>query len=121
MLDSAVCRKVRAAKPGSVNVESLRELKDLLDLAQSASGELAKEAEHQYLLNAGGADVTVAASPAPCSTLAAGLPSLETADESVLGGPIERCSTEDDAAGSSTAPAALRQVPRRGSGPRGGR
>jgi hypothetical protein len=121
MLDSAVCCKLRAAKPGSVNVESLRELKDLLDLAQSASSELAKEAEHQYLLNAGGADVKVAASPAPCSTLAAGLPSLETADESVVGGPIERCSTEDDAAGSSTTPAALRQVPRRGSGPRGGR
>jgi len=121
MLDSAVCCQVRAAKPGSVNLESLQELKDLLHLAQSASGELAKEAEHQYLLNAGGADVKVAASPAPCTTLAAGVPSLETADESVMGGPIERCSTEDGAAGSSTTPAALRQVPRRGSGPRGGR
>ena len=121
MLDSAVCCQVRAAKPGSVNLESLQELKDLLHLAQSASSELAKEAEHQYLLNAGGADVKVAASPAPCTTLAAGVPSLETADESVMGGPIERCSTEDGAAGSSTTPAALRQVPRRGSGPRGGR
>jgi hypothetical protein len=66
MLDSAVCCRVRAAKPGNVNVETLRELRRLLHLALCASGELAKDTKHQYLLNAGGADVN-AASLGPCS------------------------------------------------------
>jgi hypothetical protein len=120
MLDSAVCRKVRIAKPGSVNVESLRELKCLLHLVQSASGELAKETEHQYFLNAGGADVNVAASHAPCSTPAVCVPSPETTDESVMGGSIDRCSAEDGAVARATPPASLHQVPRRGSGQGGG-
>jgi hypothetical protein len=77
MLDSAVYSEVRAAKPGSVNLESRRELKYVLHLAQSASGELATKAEYEYWLNAGGADVKVAALPVLCSALAAGMPSLE--------------------------------------------
>src|SRR5262245_64819305 len=60
MLDSAVCRNMRAAKPGSVSVESMRELKHILHLVQRGPGGLANEGEHQYWLNAGGADVNVA-------------------------------------------------------------
>jgi hypothetical protein len=115
MLDSAVCCKVRVAKPGSVSVEFLRELQYLLYLAQSASGELAKEAEHQYLLNAGGTDVNVAASQAPCATPAVCMPSLETTDQPDMGGSVDRCSPEDGAVARPTPPASLRPVPRRGS------
>ncbi len=121
MLDAAVCCKARVAKPGNVSVESLRELKYLLHLVQSASGELAKEAAHQYLLNAGGTDVNVAASQAPRSTPAVCMPSLETTDESVMGGSVDRCPAEDGAVARATPPASLRPVPRRGSGQGGGR
>ena len=120
MLDSAVCHKVRPAKPGNVNVESLRELRYLLNLTPGASGELAKDAEHQYLLNAGGADVNVA-SPGPCSTVAVCLPPLESRDESTMGCSLDRCSTEDCAVAGTTAPASLRLIPHHRSSRGGGR
>ena len=56
MLDVAVCCKIRVVKSGLANVESLRELRALLHSAQRARGDIALEAQHRYLLDAGGAD-----------------------------------------------------------------
>ncbi len=94
MLDRAVCSNMRVAKSGSVRVESLRELKRLLQV-QIASARLAKDSEHQYLLNEGGADINVAASQAPRPTSAAGVPSLESTDDSRMAKEImrRRCRT----------------------------
>ena len=121
MLDSAVCGNLRVARPGNANVESLRELKHQLHLIQSASGGLAREAEHQYLLKAGGAGVHVAASQAFRATPAVCLPKLEATDESVLDGSVNRCSAEDGALARTTPPALLHPSPWRRSGPGGGR
>lgn len=119
MLDRAVCCKIHVAKPGSVRVESLRQLRHLLNVVQSASARLANDSEHQYLLNAGGADINVAASQAPRPTSAAGVPSLESTDESIVAGSVDGYSAEDGAVARATPTAALRRVPRR-EGSRGG-
>jgi hypothetical protein len=59
MLDVAVCCKIRSAKVSVVDVESLRELKTLLRSTLPSDLDLATQAQHRYLLNAGGADVDV--------------------------------------------------------------
>jgi hypothetical protein len=108
MLDSAACCRIRAAKSGNVNVESLREIGRLLHLVLCTSGELAKDAEHRYLLNAGGADVDAASSPGSCSTVNVCLSPLESGEESTLGCSLDRCPAEDCAITGTTSPAAQR-------------
>jgi len=115
MLDVAVCCKIRVVKSGLANVESLRELRALLHSAQRARGDIALEAQHRYLLDAGGADVNVADSRGTPSTLVV----CSSASQAALDGSVARCSTEDSAIADAVAAAALRQTPGRGPG-RGG-
>jgi hypothetical protein len=115
MLDVAVCCKIRVVKSGLANVESLRELRALLHSAQPARGDIALEAQHRYLLDAGGADVNVADSRGTPSTPVV----CSSASQAALDGSVARCSTEDSAIADAVAAAALRQTPGRGPG-RGG-
>jgi hypothetical protein len=115
MLDVAVCCKIRVVKSGLANVESLRELRALLHSAQRARGDIALEAQHRYLLDAGGADVNVADSRGTPSTPVV----CSSASQAALDGSVARCSTEDSAIADAVAAAALRQTPGRGPG-RGG-
>ena len=115
MLDVAVCCKIRVAKSGLANVESLRELKALLHSVQRARGDIVREAQHRYLLNAGGADVTIAASRGnPSTPVVCSSPS-----QAALEGSVARCSTEDSAIADAVAAAAWRPISGRGPG-RGG-
>jgi hypothetical protein len=115
MLDVAVCCKIRVVKSGLANVESLRELRALLHSAQRARGDIALEAQHRYLLDAGGADVNVADSRGTPSTPVV----CSSASQAALDGSVARCSREDSAIADAVAAAALRQTPGRGPG-RGG-
>jgi hypothetical protein len=115
MLDVAVCCKIRVVKSGLANFESLRELRALLHSAQPARGDIALEAQHRYLLDAGGADVNVADSRGTPSTPVV----CSSASQAALDGSVARCSTEDSAIADAVAAAALRQTPGRGPG-RGG-
>ena len=121
MLDSAACSRVRAAKSGNVNVESLRELRRLLHSVLCTSGELAKSAEHRYLLSAGGADVHAAWSPEHCSTVVVCVPPVESREESIVACSLDRCSAEDCAVAGTTAPASQRLIARRRPSRGGGR
>ena len=121
MLDSAACRRVRLASAGNVNVESLHELRHLLDLVLCTSGELAKDAEHRYLLNAGGADVNVAWPSGPCSTAVVCEPPVKSREESTLGDSLYRCSAEDRAIARTTPPTSPHLIVRDSRSRRGGR
>jgi hypothetical protein len=59
MLDAAACCKIQAAKSSVANVESLRELKVVLQPARRIDPEFAIQTQHPCLLDAGGADVSV--------------------------------------------------------------
>ena len=115
MLDVAACCKMRIAKSGLANVESLHELKALLHSGQRAGGDIMPEAQHQYLLDAGGADVTVADSKGIHSTPVV----CSSPSQAVLDGFAVRCPTENSAIADAVAEAALRQTRGRGRG-RGG-
>ena len=113
MLDVAVCCRTRLCEAGFASAQSLRELKEVLQAAQSRSRASAVlKTEHQYLLNAGGADggiggvAEVEPTPVVCSS------AMEpTLDQSVV-----RCSTKDRAIAGAVAETASR-----GSGKRGKR
>ena len=115
MLDGAACCKIRTARSGVANIESLRELKALLDCAKDTDRAYGIQAQHQYLVDAGGADVNVAESTGIRSTPVV----CSSASQAALDGSVVRCSTEDSAIADATAAAALRQTPGRGRG-RGG-
>jgi hypothetical protein len=59
MLDAAACCKIQASKCKVANVESLRELKALLQPTRRIDLEFAIQTQHPCLLDAGGADVSV--------------------------------------------------------------
>ena len=115
MLDVAVCCKIRIAKSGLANVESLRELKALLHFVQRARGDIVREAQHRYLLNAGGTDVNIADSRGTPSTPVV----CSSASQAALEKSVARCSTEDSAIADAVAAAAWRPISGRGPG-RGG-
>jgi len=115
MLDVVACCKTRVAKSGLANLESLRELKALLHSARRAQGNIVPAAQHQYLLEAGGADVTVADSRGIHSTPVV----CSSASQAALDGFAVRCSTEDSTIADAVAAAAWRPNPDRGRG-RGG-
>jgi len=113
MLDAVVCCKVRTAKSGVANVESLRQLKALLESTQRTDLDLAIQAQHRYLLNAGGADARVVE---PTEIHAASVV-RSSASPTRLAGTVTRDSTKGCAITERTAPAAeLRTECRPGSG-----
>jgi hypothetical protein len=59
MLDAAACCKIQVSKCKVANVESLRELKVLLQPTRRIDPEFAIQTQHPCLLDAGGADVRV--------------------------------------------------------------
>ena len=93
MFDIAVCSRARMVKPGFASVQSLRELREILQSAQHRrQSDSTPEAQHQYLLP-GGADGGIAGpaeiepTPVVCSS----------ATQSPVDGSVVRCSTEDSA------------------------
>jgi len=115
MLDVAVGCKIRVAQSGLANVESLRELKGLLHSAPRARGDIAWEAQHRYLLDAGGADVPIADSRETPSTPVV----CSSACPAAWEGSVARCSTENSAMAEAVAAAAWRPISGREPG-RGG-
>ena len=103
MLDVATCCKTRLSRPGFASVQSLRELKQVLQSAHAAVRDHTRpETQHRYLLEAGGADGDIACpaeiEPTPVACSSAIQPAL---DRSAVG-----CSTKDRAlagAGTKTA------------------
>jgi hypothetical protein len=115
MLDTAVCCKIRTAKAGVANAASLRELITLLRSAQRKDLDLAIQAQHRYLLNAGGADVGIAESTEIRSTGVVWSATSETG----LAGAVTRNSREGFAIAEPTAEATERKI-ERPSGRKGG-
>jgi len=114
MLDVAVCCKIRSAKASVADVESLRELKTLLRSTLPSDLDLATQAQHRYLLNAGGADVDIVE---PAEIHSAGVVCCP-ASETGLAETVTRNTTEGSAIAGSTAAAAESGIVRRSS--RGG-
>jgi hypothetical protein len=111
MLDIATCCKTRVCKPGFAIAQSLRELKEVLQSAQPrAHADDTPEAQHRYLLDAGGADGDIAGpaeiEPTPVVCSSAMQPTL---DRSVV-----RCSTKDSAVGGTVTEAASTHSGRHG-------
>src|SRR5215469_3578974 len=105
MLDVAACCKTRASKPGFASVQSLRELKELLQSAPRAQAHDLSEAQHRYLLDAGGADGGIDGSaeiePTPVACSSAVQPAL---DRSVV-----RCQAKNSAITGAVTDAASRK------------
>jgi hypothetical protein len=115
MLDAVACCKIRAASSSVANVDSLRELKALLQPTRGMDPEFAIQTQHPYLLDAGGADVSVVKATEIHPTRAVCAPSTETG----LEGALPRGSTGDSAIAGATAAAAWCKTERRTDG-RGG-
>src|SRR5438270_8337695 len=103
MLDVAACSKTALSNLAFVSADSLRELKEILESARlRAQLPTTPETQHQYLQDAkdaegGTADPTeTEATSVICSSLV----------QSVLGRPVARHSTEDDAAAGAVTQAA---------------
>ena len=116
MLDVAAYCKIRFAKSGLANVESLQELRALLQSAQRAGGATAPDAQYRYLLDAGKADVNPAEATGIQSTPVVCPSALQLA----LDRSVARCSTEDSATAGAIAATASRR-PSRGSSKGGAR
>jgi hypothetical protein len=96
-------------------IESLRELKALLGSGRRAGGDDMQENQHHYVLDAGGADVSVAGSDEIQSTALV----CSAPQQPVLGRALVRCATEDSAIVDATSAAAPGLIHRQGNG-RGG-
>ena len=116
MLDAAACCEIQTAKCSVVNVESLRELKTLLRSIQHSDLDLLTQAQHRYLLNAGGADVGVVE---PAEIHSAGVV-CSAESETGLAGIITGDATGGSAIADSAAAAAAEPKIGRRSGARGG-
>jgi len=106
MLDVAACCKTRVSKPGFASAQSLRDLKEVLQSAlPRAQAHDASEAQHRYLLDAGGADGGIDGSaeiePTPVACSSAMQPTL---DRSVV-----RCQTKNSAITGAATEAASRK------------
>ncbi len=108
MLDAAACCKIQAAKSSVVNVESLRELKELLQPTRRIDPEFAIQTQHPYLLDAGGADVSVIKPTEFDPTHAVCPPESNTG----LAGAIPRGATEGSATDGAVAAATRRKTER---------
>jgi hypothetical protein len=111
MLDVVACCKTRVSQPGFASAQSLRELKEVVQSAlPRAQAYDTSEAQHRYLLDAGGADGGIDGSaeiePTPVVCSSAMQPEL---DRSVV-----RCSTKDSPIGGAVIEAAPRNSRRRG-------
>jgi hypothetical protein len=100
---------IRSAKVSVVDVESLRELKTLLRSTLPSDLDLATQAQHRYLLNAGGADVDVIE---PAEIHSAGVV-CSPASETGLAETVTRNTTEGSAITGSTAAATESRIVRR--------
>jgi len=106
MLDVAACCKTRVSKPGFASAQSLRELKEVLQsVLPRAQAHDTSEAQHRYLLDAGGADGGIDGSaeiePTPVACSSAMQPAL---DRSVV-----RCPTRNSAIAGAVTEAASRR------------
>lgn len=101
MLDAAACCKIQASKCRVANVESLRELKELLPPTQRIDLEFANQTQHPCLLDAGGADVSVIEPTEVHATRAVCSPESNTG----LAGTIPRGATEGPATAGAAAAA----------------
>jgi hypothetical protein len=114
MFDAAACCKIRTAGSSVATVESLRELQAVLGSTQGSDLDLAIQAQHRYLLDTGGADVSVVE---PSEIYSTGVV-CSAASETELARTGSRDATESSALADPTA-AAGRKIGRR-SGNRGG-
>lgn len=104
MLDTVACCKIRTAKSSVVDLDALRDLKVLLSSTRRSDAEFAIQAQHPYLLDAGGADVSVVEPSEADPTGALCAPATQTG----LAGTVPRDATEDSAVAGVTAAAARR-------------
>lgn len=115
MFDAPTCCKIQSAGSSVVTVEALRELKAVLRSTEHSHGDLAIQAQHPYLQNAGGADVDAVG---PTEIHATGVV-CSAASETGLAGIVVRDATKGFAIVDATASAAECKIGRR-SGNRGG-
>jgi hypothetical protein len=108
MLDAAACCKIQASKCKVANVESLRELKALLQPTRRIDLEFAIQTQHPCLLDAGGADVSVIEPTEVHPTRAVCSPESNTG----LAGTIPRGATEGSATAGDAAAATRRKTER---------
>ena len=114
MFDAAACCKIRTAGSSVATVESLRELQAVLGSTQRSDLDLAIQAQHRYLLDTGGADVSVVE---PTEIYSTGVV-CSAASETELARTGSRDATESSALADPTAAAGCK-IGRR-SGNRGG-
>ena len=112
MLDAAACCKIQVSKCKVANVESLRELKVLLQPTRRIDPEFAIQTQHPCLLDAGGADVSAIEPTEVHPTRAVCSPESDTG----LVGTIPRGATESFATAGAAAAATRRRMERRTSG-----
>ena len=112
MLDAAACCKIQACKCKVANVESLRELKALLQPTQWINLEFANQTQHPCLLDAGGADVSVIEPTEVHPTRAV----CSAESDTGLAGTIPRSAPEGSATAGAAAAATRRKTEHRTSG-----
>ena len=112
MLDAAACCKIQVSKCKVANVESLRELKVLLQPTRRIDPEFAIQTQHPCLLDAGGADVSAIEPTEVHPTRAVCSPESDTG----LAGTIPSGATEGSATAGVAAAATRRKTERRTSG-----
>jgi hypothetical protein len=112
MLDAAACCKIQASKCRVANVESLRELKELLQPTRRIDPEFAIQSQHPCLLDAGGADVSVIEPTEVHPTRAV----CSAESDTGLAGTIPRGAPEGSATAGAAAAATHRKTERRTSG-----
>jgi hypothetical protein len=112
MLDAAACCKIQSSKCKVANVESLRELKALLQPTRRVDPEFAIQTQHPCLLDAGGADVSVIEPTQVYPTRAV----CSAESDTGLAGTIPRSAPEGSATAGATAAATRRKTERRTSG-----
>src|SRR5215831_9642961 len=106
MLDVATCGKTRLSRPGFASVQFLRELKEVLQSAPArVRDHAAPETQHQYLLDAGGADGDIACPAEIEPTRVVG----SSAKQIALDRSVVRCPKQDRALAGTITAAASRQ------------
>ena len=114
MLDVAACGKMRVFKSAIASVQSLRELRQILESAQRPTTNI-PEPQHRYWLDIGGADgsITGPAKNEPAHDV------CSSAMPPALDSSVARCATQDNLLDGAVPEAASRKSCRSGNG-RGG-
>jgi len=114
MLDVAACGKIRVSKCAIASVQSLRELREILESAQRPTPNI-PESQHRYWLDIGGADgsITGPAKNEPAHDV------CSSAMPPALDSSVARCATQDNLLDGAVPEAASRKSCRSGNG-RGG-